>query len=211
MKKSMWLYNTVTWLMRWPFRLVFGTKVVGRENEAFDGPAIYCINHMSNWDPVIVACETKRPINFMSKKELCEVPVLKTLLKWMGVIPIDRQGNDLAALRTTITALKNGASICLFPQGTRCPGVDPAQTEVKNGVAMLSKLSGAAIVPIGVYTKDYRVRLFKKVYVSIGKPITHAECGFTGERDDYDRVTKMVFDEVCKLCCKAKEKADAKR
>ena len=166
MKKSMWLYNTVTWLMRWPFRLVFGTKVVGRENEAFDGPAIYCINHMSNWDPVIVACETKRPINFMSKKELCEVPVLKTLLKWMGVIPIDRQGNDLAALRTTITALKNGASICLFPQGTRCK--DLKFEDFKNGAPFMAIKTGVPIIPVGISGK---FKLGGGLEMSFGKPI----------------------------------------
>ena len=207
MKKSMWLYSSVTRLLRLPLRLVFRTKVVGRENEKFDGPAIYCINHMTNWDAVIVACETDRPINFMSKKELFEVPVLKFFLDLLGVIPIDRAGNDLAALRTTITALKEGASICMFPQGTRCPGVHPSETEVKGGAAMLAKYSRATVVPIGVYTKDFRIKLFRKVYVSIGKPITYDECGFTGEREDYDRVTKLVFDEICKLCDKAKEGA----
>ena len=207
MKKSMWLYNSVTWLFRWPLKLFFRTKVVGRENEKFEGPAIYYINHMTNWDAVIVACETDRPINFMSKKELFDVPVLKTLLNWLGVIPIDRAGNDLAALRTTITALKEGASICMFPQGTRCPGVDPSETEVKGGAAMLARYSGATLVPVGVYTKDYRVKLFRKVYVTIGKPITADECGFTGDRNDYDRVSKMVFDEICNLCHQAKEGA----
>lgn len=207
MKKSMWLYNTITWIVKWPLRLFFRTKVVGRENEKFDGPAIYCINHLSNWDAVLVACETKRPINFMSKKELCEMPVLKIFLKWLGVIPIDRAGSDLGAMRTTINALKDGASICMFPQGTRCPGVEPNKTEAKNGVAMLAKYTRATIVPIGVYSKDYIVRPFKKAYVSIGKPITYDELGFTGEKSDYDRVTKMLFDEICELCNKAKKEA----
>ena len=207
MKKSMWFYNSLTWLVKWPMRLLFRTKVVGLENEKFDGPAIYCINHLSNWDAVLVAVETKRPINFMSKKELCEVPVLSLFLKWLGVIPIDRAGNDLAALRTTITSVKEGASICMFPQGTRCTGVHPSTTEVKNGVALLAKYTKAAIVPIGVYTKGYAPKPFKKAYVSIGKPITYDEFAFTGEREDFDRVTKQIFDEICKLCDKAKEDA----
>ena len=118
MKKSMWLYNSVTWLFRWPLKLFFRTKVVGRENEKFEGPAIYCINHMTNWDAVIVACETDRPINFMAKKELFDVPVLRAFLKALGVEPIDRGKSDLLALKTILGILKDGNSIFMFPQGT---------------------------------------------------------------------------------------------
>ena len=211
MKKSMWLYNFLTFILKWISKLLFRTKTTGLENENVDGPVVYAINHMSNWDPVIVACETRKTINFMAKKELFSVPVLKTILKWLGAFPIDRTGNDLVTLKMTINALKDGARICLFPQGTRCPDVEPSTTEVKGGTALLVKHTKATVVPIGIYTKDYRIKVFKKVYVSIGKPMAYDELGFTGAREDYDRITKEIFDEICKLCDKAKEDANAKR
>lgn len=211
MKKSMWLYNFLTWFLKWIFKVMFRIKTTGLENENIDGPVIYAINHISNWDPVIVACETKKPINFMAKKELFDVPVLKWLLKALGAFPIDRTGNDLVALKETISALKNGARICLFPQGTRCPDVEPSATEVKGGTAMLARHSKATIVPIGIYTKDYRIKLFRKVYITVGKPKSYEELGFTGSREDYDRITQQVFADICALCEAAKETANANR
>ena len=211
MKKSMWFYNGITWIAKWILKLLFRTKTEGLENENVEGPVVYAINHMSNWDPVIVACETRKPINFMAKKELFDVPVLKWLLKILGAFPIDRTGNDLATLKMTINALKDGGRICLFPQGTRCPGVEPSTTEVKGGTALLVKHSKATIVPVGIYTKDYRIKVFKKVYVTIGKPKTYDELSFTGNREDYERITKEIFADICKLCDEMKEKADAKR
>ena len=211
MRKSMWLYNVLTWILKWISKLLFATKTTGLENENVDGPVIYAINHMSNWDPVIIACETRKPINFMAKKELFEIPVLKTLLGWLGAFPIDRTGNDLVTLKMTINALKDGARICLFPQGTRCPDVEPSSTKVKGGTALLAKHTKATIVPISIYTKDYRIKLFRKVYVTVGKPMPFEELGFTGGREDYDRIAEKIFGEICRMCDESKEKANAKR
>lgn len=210
MKKSMWIYNFLTFVLKWVFKLLFFTKTTGRENENIDGPVIYCVNHMSNWDPVIVACETKRAINFMSKKELFSIPVLKTVLRLLGAFPIDRSGNDIATLKDTIAALKDGARICLFPQGTRCPGVEPSSTEPKGGAAMLAKHTKATIIPIGMYTKDYKIKLFRKIYVKIGKPVSFDQMNFIGSREDYDRVINSIFSDICNLCEMAKEEANAK-
>lgn len=211
MKKSMWLYNVLTWILKWISKILFFTKTTGLENENVEGPVVYAINHMSNWDPVIIACETRKPINFMAKKELFSIPVLKTVLKWLGAFPIDRTGNDLVTLKMTINALKDGARICLFPQGTRCPDVDPSTTEVKGGTALLAKHTKATIVPISIYTKDYRIKLFRKVYVTVGKPMPFEELGFTGSREDYDKISGKIFAEICRMCEESKEKANAKR
>jgi 1-acyl-sn-glycerol-3-phosphate acyltransferase len=210
MKKSMWLYNFLTAILKWISKPLFFTTTTGRENENVEGPVVYAVNHMSNWDPVIVALETKKPINFMAKKELFGVPVLKTILKWLGAFPIDRTGNDLVTLKMTINALKDGARICLFPQGTRCPDVEPSTTEVKGGTALLVKHTKATVIPIGIYTKNYRVKLFRKIYVTIGTPMKFEDLGFAGGREEYDRVTKKIFDEIVMLCDKSKEKANAK-
>ena len=211
MRKSMWFYNVVTGIVKWVLKLFFFTETTGLENENVEGPVIYAANHISNWDPVIIACETKRPINFMAKKELFDIPVLKNLLRLLGAFPIDRTGNDLVTLKMTIGALKDGGRIFLFPQGTRCPDKEPQTTEVKGGTALLAKHAKATIVPVGIYTKDYRIKLFRKVFVTVGKPVAYEEMGFTGGREDYDRISDMIFSEICRLCDESKEKANAKR
>ena len=206
MKKSLGLYNFATALLGGIFKLLFRVEVIGKENENFDGSAIYCVNHMSNWDPVIVACVTKRPINFIAKMELFRIPVLKNILDALGVYPIERGVNDLTAMKTTLNILKDGGSICLFPQGTRCPDVDPKETKPKNGVSMMVRHSKATVLPIGLYTKNYRMKIFRKVYVVIGDPITYDEIGFAdSSREEYERVGKLIFGEICALCDSVKD------
>ena len=146
MKKSMWFYNCVTWVLGGVFKLLFRVKVVGKENENFDGAGIYCSNHLSNWDAVILACCTKRPMTFVAKKELFKVPVLRLFLKALGVQPIDRGTSDLLAMKTILGIIKDGGSIFMFPQGTRHPGVSPDTTEAKSGISMMVRHTKATLL-----------------------------------------------------------------
>ncbi len=212
MKKSMWFYNFVTWLLGGVFKLLFRVKVVGKENEKFDGPAIYCANHMSNWDAVILAVSTKRPITFVAKKELFDVPVLRGLLKALGAQPIDRGASDLMAMRTILSILKSGGSIFMFPQGTRYPGVSPENTEVKNGISMITKHTKATVLPISIYTKNYTVKLFRKVYVVIGEPMSYDSLNIAdSSREEYERVAADVFARVCDGCKKAEDMSNGRK
>ena len=209
MKKSMGFYNGITWLLSGLVKLVFRVDVKGLDNENFDGAAVYCANHMSNWDAVILACVTKRPMTFVAKNELFDVPVLRSLLKALGVEPIDRGKSDLLALKTILGILKDGNSIFMFPQGTRHPGENPEGTEVKCGISMMVKHTKATVLPIGIYTKDYKIKLFRKVYVNIGKAVTCEQLAMKdSSREEYERAVKEIFADVCTLCKEAEGRAN---
>jgi len=203
------LYDNVTSFLSGTLRLFFRVKVVGAENEgAASEPVIVCANHMSNWDPVILACVTKRSVSFMAKAELFRIPVVGGVLKLLGAFPVNRGTSDIAAIKMTLGVLKNGGDICMFPQGTRYVGVDPAQTEVKSGVGMLLNHSKVSVLPVGVYTKDYRIRLFRRVYIIIGKPRTYDSfCFADNSREEYQRVSDEIFSDVCALVKNAKDGA----
>lgn len=212
MKKSMWFYNFITWLLSGVFKLLFRVKVIGRENENFDGSAIYCSNHMSNWDAIILAVTTKRPITFVAKKELFKVPVLSALLRALGVEPIERGTSDLLALKTILGIVKGGGSIFMFPQGTRHRGVSPKDTEIKNGISMIVRHTKATVLPIGIYTKDYTVKLFRKVYVVIGEPMPYESLNIAdSSREEYERVASDIFARVCEGCRRAEELSNGKK
>lgn len=204
MKKSMGLYNFLTSLLSGAVKLLFRVKVIGVENEKFDGAGIYCSNHLSNWDAVILACVTKKPISFVAKKELFKVPVLRRMLRALGVEPIERGTNDLAAIRTVMGIIRGGGNVFMFPQGTRCPGVLPEKTEAKSGISLMVKHTKATVLPIGIYTKDYRIKLFKRVYVVIGEPIESEKLNIAdSSREEYERAANEIFKKICDLCKEA--------
>ena len=53
-----------------------------------------------------------------------------------------------------------------------------------------------------IKTKNYRVRLFRKVTVIIGKPISYEELGFTSEKGnmaEYNAASRYIFERICEL------------
>ena len=206
MKKSMKLYDNITYALSGILGFLFRVKVVGSQNQVFDGPVIMCANHMSNWDPVILACKTKRSVRFMAKSELFKIPVLKTILRAVGAFPIDRGTSDIAAIKMTLGVLRDGGDICLFPQGTRYSGKEPEGTEVKSGIGMLLNHSKAAILPVAIYSKNYKIRLFRRTFVIIGKPKTFEAYHFAdNSREEYQRVSDEIFSDICTMVHDARD------
>ena len=88
------------------------------------GPVLIAGNHDSNMDPVAigVAALGRRQIRALAKSSLWEVRGLGPVLNGMGQIPIDRGKGDSGALDRAIEALRAGACIGVFPEGTRSLG-----------------------------------------------------------------------------------------
>ncbi len=204
MKKSMKFYDFATSALSGLLKVLFRVKIIGNRDQRELSSGIICANHMSNWDPVILACSLKCSVSFMAKDELFKIPVLRGLLKALGVFPIKRGTSDIAAIKMTLGLIKDGNNICLYPQGTRCPGVDPATTEVKTGVAMLLNHSGGKILPVAMYTKNYKIKLFSRVFVIIGEPKAREYYNFAdNSREEYQRVSEEIFADICSMLKRA--------
>ena len=72
------------------FRLL-GAKDFGAENMPQEGGVIVAANHMSNWDPPFLASFLQRPVSYMAKQELFEIPIFGTVIRWLFAFPV-RQG-----------------------------------------------------------------------------------------------------------------------
>ena len=182
------------------FKLVYRVKIVGRENEITDKPYIVCANHTSLMDVVMLVISFKGQINFMAKKEIFKVPILRSFVKAMGGFPIDRKGSDVAAIKKTISMLNEGNNIGIFPQGTRRPFENPRDTEVKDGIGMIASRAGVGFMPVYIKTKREKLSLFRRTKIVIGEYISPEElsCDKTG-REKYAYVSEYVFDKVCAL------------
>ena len=83
-------------------------------------PYILISNHRSFMDPVIMAYIIKKyDITFLGKKELVKNKIASFVLRNMHIIPVDRHGTDMMAMRHCISAIRNGEILGIFPEGTR--------------------------------------------------------------------------------------------
>ncbi len=157
-----------------PFiRLFFPHRVIGLENLP-EGGALLCANHVSGWDPflIAIALPVDSRLTVMAKDQLFRIPVVGWLLKKAGIFPVKRGGNDLTAMKTAIRALNEGCRLLVFPEGTR---VDTeGGGEAKGGVTVMAVRTKTPMVPVYCGGKH---KFLRKTTVVFGEPYTPAVAG----------------------------------
>lgn len=181
------------------YRLLFRVKVIGKENVPKEGGVLLCPNHIAAVDVISIGAVCPRQIACIAKKELFDIPVLGGLIKALGGVKIDRGGADVGAIKTAVSAIQSGRVVTIFPQGHRCPGVNPATTKVHHGAALIAYHAECDVIPVTINIKGAKYGIFKRTEVIFGKPMSFEDLGFTdGGREEYAAATNRIFDAVVK-------------
>ncbi len=111
--------------------------VEGEEFVPRTGPMLIVGNHDSQMDPIVIGMAgiRRRQIRALAKSSLWDNPLLARVLNGMGQIPIERAMGDAGALVNAIDALRAGACIGIFPEGTISVG---RELRARSGVGRLA-------------------------------------------------------------------------
>ena len=185
------VYRISKFLLRVIFTAVFGFRVEGRGYEPAAGPVIVVSNHLSDLDPLVVGAALRRPVAFMAKHELFEIPGVRWWITACGAFPVKRGEPDRRALRTALGILQRGGALVMFPEGTR--GRDRTLREPEPGAALLAQRTGAALLPVAVLGTDivlprdaHRLRR-ARIMVRIGPPLYVNKARASADRAGYDQ------------------------
>lgn len=181
------------------FHMLFWTKYMGRENIPAQGPLILCSNHRSYLDPVTIAVGIgiKNQVFYMAKEELFRVPVLGWIARKAGAFPVNRDKNATKSVRNSFAVLENGGFFGIFPEGTRSKSGELQKG--KAGVMMIAAQTNAKIMPVAISCRG-RVRIFKKMTVRYGKPVTLEELGVvTKSGTELRNATRLMMDKIGEL------------
>ena len=154
-----------------PLRMLFPTKIIGKKNIP-NGACIISSNHTSNMDAVMLAVKTWEKKYYLAKKELFKNKLFGFILKKCGAVKIDRQANDVTAIKNCLKILKNNKKLVIFPEGTRVHNENMELGEIKHGVAMFAIKAKVPIVPMFI-TKTPKI--FRRNRIYIGEPFTLEE------------------------------------
>lgn len=165
---SLLLYYLFKWSVVSPaLYSYFQGRVYGAESVPNDGKLIVVSNHASVFDPLLLSCAVRRPVAFMAKEELFQIPVLKHGIKLYGAYPVKRGASDRAALKAAINSLDQGWATGVFLQGTR--SADSKITDPKLGAALIAAMSNTPILPVSLWGTE---RILQKGSIPQPVPIT---------------------------------------
>lgn len=160
------------------------------------GPVILLSNHQSFLDPIFCQMLVFRHMHYVARDSLFKNKVLGSFIKYIHAIPIRRGEADIRAMRKIIGILKKNRTVCLFPEGTR--SVDGKISEIKPGFSLLTRKTGASVVPVVIdgafecWPRDKKWPSLGKVRVSFGKAISAEEIAEMGDKAFSVLLTKKM-------------------
>jgi len=159
--------------------IFFRIRVYGVENVPPNGPAVLVCNHQSFLDPVFCGVPLKRYMYYLARDSLFLNPVFRRLIASLNTVPVRRGEADFSAVRALLAELKNGNSVCLFPEGTRTP--DGRVRPFKPGFGLLVRRAESPLVPVAVegafecWPRHRRLPRRGTVAICYGKPLQAGE------------------------------------
>lgn len=180
------------WIVVCEMALFPATRLLGRrrfsgvEQLRTPGPALVVANHISHLDPVfdtVFIRTSGRLPHVMAKSSLWKLPVIGRVMAGTDQIPVERGGGaGQAALEAATTALREGKSVLIYPEGTVTKDPDLWPMRPRPGVAALALSGDFPVIPVAhwgshrvysSYGSGMRLRPLprKDVHVVAGDPI----------------------------------------
>lgn len=172
-------------LVQWAFRcicVISGVKltVIGEEHVPKDEPVLYIGNHRSYFDIVISYARCPRLTGYIAKDSMLKIPLLSTWMKRLNCLFINREDikESLKTILAGIENVKNGISMCIYPEGTRGKGTDELDMlPFKEGSLKIAEKTGCKIVPMAmtgsadIFEKHIPYIRTSRVILEYGAPI----------------------------------------
>lgn len=176
----------------------YKVEYIGLENIERNDGFIIAPNHITEFDPLLIAMASKRLFYYIGKYELFKNPILAKAITGLNGFPVMRGKGDMRAINYAVELIRRGEVLCIFPEGTR--SVDGTPKTAKSGVGYIARHSKCDVIPTAIHMEN-KDKKGSKVTVKFGEPIRYDDMGFTvgGKTSENKRVAKRVMDEITRL------------
>jgi 1-acyl-sn-glycerol-3-phosphate acyltransferase len=195
---SLLLYHLFKWSVVSPvLHAYFRGRIYGADQVPTRGPFIAVANHASDFDPPFLSNCVGRPVSFMAKEELFQVPILAPAIRLYGAYPVKRGAADRSAIRAALQQLEQGWGVGVFLEGTRTR--DGRIPHPKLGAALIAAKAQVPLVPVCLWgthriaPKGVKWPRPVPVTVRIGTPLPPPP---NGDRATLQRVTQHCAEAI---------------
>lgn len=172
--------------------------VKGLENVPKSGKIVFCPNHQSYLDPLILSLVSQKACP-VAKIETKRMPFIGKISAIMGSLYLDRDNlkSSYKTIKEATELLNNNINLLIFLEGTRSKNNNRSLNEFKPGGLKPIYNSGATIVPValdGYYNclDIKKKQLVNNVYVTFLKPISFDEYKNISNFD----LSKQMHDDI---------------
>ena len=168
-------------------------KVEGIENlrklEAKDQRYLAVSNHLDVIDPLMFIYHSEKPLTFVGKKEILKIPFVRTIIKALDGMFLDR--NDLRdgirVIKNTERLIKeNICSVVIFPEGTRNKNPDGDLPEFHGGTFKPAFRIGCPVLPIASFGSQ---NIIGESYKRTPYDIAFLPIEYASENDDGNSIS----------------------
>jgi 1-acyl-sn-glycerol-3-phosphate acyltransferase len=198
-----WFYKFCRTLCYIFCRICFRIEFYGKDNIPPNGrPVILASNHASYFDPPCAGICIHDVVIFMARTTLYENKLFGLLIKALLTVPVKRGVFDKQAMKKIVLKLKEGAKVCLFPEGTRTLTGEVGQA--KPGIGIIA-LQAEEVPIVSVYIDgSFKIRSrgakminLTKIRVYYDKPFLVKDV-IKGKKLKSSEKARMIADEVTK-------------
>ena len=116
-----------------------------RKVKAPDAPSLIVSNHVTDFDPMLVALGISKHMYFLASEHALRAGFASKIMRlFYNPIPFNKTATDVSSIKEMMRRLSAGANVCVFPEGDRSfTGVSIPSFIA---IAKLAKASGADLV-----------------------------------------------------------------
>lgn len=165
-------------------------------------PCIYASNHASYIDSLLLLATLPEGILFVGKKELLSVPIMRTFIKKLNYITVDRVDftKSIETKSVIEERIKLGYSVVIFPEGTftYATGLRP----FKLGAFTIAAETNAPICPVSIQGSRFILRGTNKLAQPKALTVTLGELIYPKGNtwDEIIRLHALVRSQIAKYC-----------
>ena len=187
-------------------------SIQGSENlKGLKTPTIFICNHLSNSDGLVLDKALKEiDPTFVAGIKLSNNAITSIGVNVVKTTNIKPNTVDKDGLKKIVSLVKQGESLLIFPEGTRSRV--GSLIEAKRGVLLIARMTGAPIVPIGLYGTEKLLPINKEgdmsaetfnyadVHINIGKQFEFPKRAKEQDKKEYeDFAIRYIMKKIAEL------------